>query len=136
MARKITISKNVGGKRVPLWPVRSTYLDHALLDVNWKVGYIDLAFSGKWCDWHRGCPRVLASLGVLPDAAGWCDDCSGGSLGLLGGLAVGETSVLAAAWATGGAAVLHDLIERLVEFSRHGDGGGCRYGMSCCGVVV
>lgn len=102
-------------------PLRSTYLDLRLSHILWKVADDDLAVPGSLageCGCGDGC---LGDGFVLLNAAGWCSD---RGLGLGFGVAGWARAATAdTCWLAG---VLHDLVERLVELSRHGEcSGGC-----------
>lgn len=79
----------------------------------------DLALASNRDGRGNGCgvPGSFGSSGLLGDAAGWG---SGG-----GGRLDGSSAARgAAATGAGGLGVLHDLVERLVEFSLSRHGGG------------
>jgi hypothetical protein len=111
------IEKGIAKDRV-VAPFRSTYLNLHLSHIHWEVANVDLAAhrrSGRADSWsHSGGPGGRVAL---LNASGRCGDG-----GLCLGLGVARTR-LAVAAAAGGLGVLHDLVERLVELSRHGDGG-------------
>lgn len=120
------MSKGSGAER----PVASTYLDQRFSHILGQIVDLDFAESGVWSRGGGSARGLLCWLGLLLDAAGWRDGCSGGSLGLDGSLAGGDATPTALD-AAGGLAVLHDLIERLIEFSRH-DGVEKRFGLAKC----
>ena len=114
-----------GGKRGSQIRLRSTYLDLRLIDVLGQAADDDLAVSGQGCSLGSGdggsSRSCCGGLGILLHAADWGSD---GGLGLFSGGAAGAALLTSAAATRGLAAVLHDLIERLVELSRHVDGFG------------
>ena len=106
-------------------PLQSTYLDLRLCDVLRKVGDDDLAVSRSLageCARGNGCSGLCL---VLLDATGWCSD---GGLRLGFGAAGGAWAATASGWL---AAIMHDLVERLVELSRHGGEMWCAVDRWC-----
>lgn len=112
---------------------QSTYLDHPLVHILGQVRDGDLALSRRSCDAGSDClGGGLAASCLLLNATGGRDNRGGCGLGLDGGLAVGQATRASAL--AGRLAVLHDLIERLVELSRHDD--GCRIDDLAMWVIV
>lgn len=97
-------------------PIRSTYLNLDLSYIVRESADDDLAFTGARSR-QRGCSGSRDSLRVLLYAAGWGSD---GSLGFRG-CATGRArpGEFAAAATTGRLSVLHDVVEGLIELSRH-----------------
>ena len=100
-----------------LRPLRSTYLDLRLCHVLWKIADDDLAVASSLVG---ECPSDSSRLSVGPvllNASGRCLD--GGFGFRLGGAGRSWAALAAACWLAG---VLHDLVQGLVEFSRHVEG--------------
>jgi hypothetical protein len=105
-------------------PFRSTYLNKRLGHILGQVADNNFALAGRSCTESGGfeCRGWFGGL-VLRDAAGWCSD---GGFGLGFGAAGRNTASRAIDAASGGLCVLHDLVERLVEFSGHLEDGCAR----------
>lgn len=101
-------------------PFRSTYLDLRLSHILWQIADDDLALPRGWL--RKGLRRYsrsfAGSLGLL-DTTGRCGD---RGLGLGFGVASWSRPTPTGSSASSRLGVLHDLVERLVELSRHGDG--------------
>ena len=101
---------------MPKDPLLSTYLNLRLSHIFWQVADDDLALSSLRSSGHRSLWCSRGCLTLL-DTRGWCSD---GDLGL--GFSIARTTATESAAAAGLRSVLHDLVEGLVELSRHRDG--------------